>query len=180
MKIVKRILIGLVIIIAVILIAALFVKDQFSTEREVIINKPKAEVFAYIKELKNQTHYSKWVMMDPNVKLDYKGTPGAEGYMMSWESEESKVGKGSQTIKKIVEGERMDLAIHFIKPFEGNSDAWLSTEAVNENQTKVKWGFHGDLKYMMKVFHLLMNMEKQIGKDLQTGLDNLKGVLEKQ
>ena len=48
------ILIVLLIIIAIPLVVALFVKKSYSVERETIIDKPRAEVFNYIKFLKNQ------------------------------------------------------------------------------------------------------------------------------
>ena len=48
MRILKKILVVLAIIIAIPLIVALFVKKDYAVEREVIINKPKAEVFNYI------------------------------------------------------------------------------------------------------------------------------------
>jgi hypothetical protein len=179
MKILKKILIILAILVAIPLIAALFVKDDYSIERSVTINKPKQDVFNYIKLLRNQTHYSKWVMMDPNAKMEYTGTDGTPGFVSAWDSENKHVGKGAQTITKVTDGERIDLDIHFIKPLEGDSKAYLATTAVSDNQTKVTWGFYGPLKYPMKVMHLFMNMDKMIGSDLQTGLDNLKGVLEK-
>jgi hypothetical protein len=49
MKIVKKILIVLAIIIAIPLIIALFVKKDYAVQREVTIDKPKQEVFDYIK-----------------------------------------------------------------------------------------------------------------------------------
>jgi len=54
MKNLKRILVILAIIIAFPLIAALFVKREFTSERQININKPKQEVFDYIKHLNNQ------------------------------------------------------------------------------------------------------------------------------
>lgn len=72
MRILKKILVVLAIIIAIPLIVALFVKKDYAVEREVIINKPKAEVFNYIKFIKNQGHYSKWSMMDPAMKKTYQ------------------------------------------------------------------------------------------------------------
>ena len=65
MKIVKKILIGLAILIALVLVVALFVGKEYTAESEIIINKPKQEVFEYIKHIKNQNNYSKWNMMDP-------------------------------------------------------------------------------------------------------------------
>ena len=54
MKILKKILILIVAVIALALITALFVKKEYAVEREVVINKPKAEVFEYVNKNKNQ------------------------------------------------------------------------------------------------------------------------------
>lgn len=58
MKVLKKIGIGLIALIALVFIVGLFVKKEYGVEREIIINKPKAEVFNYIKYLKNQDNYS--------------------------------------------------------------------------------------------------------------------------
>ena len=174
-----KILIIIVVIVAIPFVIALFTRKDYTVEREIVINKPQQDVFNYIKVLKNQEHYSKWVMMDPNVKLVYSGTDGTVGSSSAWDSQEKNVGKGIQTISKLADGQRMDLDIHFIRPFEANSTAYMTTETVNGNQTKVKWGFNGSMKYPMNFMLLVMNMEKMLGDDLSTGLGSLKGVLEK-
>lgn len=55
-------------IIALLLIVALFVDKDFSAQRSIVINKPKAEIFAYIKLLKNQDTWSAWGKKDPAMK----------------------------------------------------------------------------------------------------------------
>jgi hypothetical protein len=117
--------------------------------------------------------------MDPNMKQEYIGTDGTVGFVSSWDSNVRNVGKGSQSIKKIVDGERIEYNIHFIKPFEGIASAYMKTEHVSENQTKVIWGFRSRMNYPMNLMLLFMNMDKMVGNDLATGLTNLKGVLEK-
>ncbi len=179
MKMIKIILLVLVAIVVIALIAAAFMKKDFNIEKEVTINKPRQEVFDYIKVLKNQTHYSKWVMMDPNAKMEYRGTDGAVGSVSAWDSENKNVGKGEQEIMKLADGQRMDLEIRFKKPFESKADAYMTTEDSGPNQTKVKWGFHSKMAWPTNLFTAMMNMEKMVGDDLQTGLNNLKGVMEK-
>jgi hypothetical protein len=179
MKILKGILFTILGITAIALITALFVKKEYAVEREVTINKPKQEVFEYIKYLKNQDSYSVWANMDPQMKKEYKGTDGTVGFVSAWDSEKSDVGKGEQEIKKITEGERIDFELRFIKPFESTEPAYMITESVSDNQTKVKWGFSGEMKYPMNLMLLFMNMEEMVGKDLATGLQNLKTKLEK-
>ena len=84
MKNLKKIFAVIAIIIAIPLVVALFVKKDYVVEREIIINKPKAEVFEYIKFLKNQDNYSKWNMMDPDMKKTYQGTYGTVGFISAW------------------------------------------------------------------------------------------------
>lgn len=178
MRIIKRILLFIVAIIALALIVALFVKKDFRAEKEVVINKPKQDVFNYIKHLKNQNEYGVWAKKDPNIKQDYTGTDGTVGFTSSWKGN-SEVGEGSQSITKIEEGQRMEMELHFIKPFDSRSPAWMTTEEVSPTQTKVKWGMSGNMVYPFNILGLFMNMNEMIGKDLQTGLDNMKNILEK-
>lgn len=179
MRILKKILIVVGILIAIPLIVALFVKKEYAVEKEIVINKPKTEVFEYIKLLKNQDNFSKWATIDPNMKKSYKGTDGTVGFVSHWESDNEEVGWGEQEIKKITEGERIDFELRFIKPFEATEPAFMSTETVSENQTKVKWGFSGYMDYPMNLMLLFMDFEKMIGDDLQTGLTKLKSEFEK-
>jgi len=79
MKIAKRILLGILGIIVLLLVVALFVKKEYAVEREIAINKPKQEVFDYVKFLKNQDNFSVWAQTDPNMKKDFRGTDGTVG-----------------------------------------------------------------------------------------------------
>jgi len=175
MRIVKSILKWLLILIAVILVVALFLKKEMSIEKSVVINKPKQEVFNYIKQLKNQDNYSTWAKMDPNMKGEFRGTDGTVGFVKAWDGE--KAGKGEQKIIKINEGRRIDYDLHFIKPFESNADVFMATEETSPTQTKVTWGFKSKMNWPSNIMGLFGDM--MVGKDFQTGLDNLKGILEK-
>jgi hypothetical protein len=65
------------------------------------------------------------------------------------------------------------------KPFKSTSWAYLTTVAVNDNQTRVHWGFTGKMKYPTNLTMLFMHMEKMVGGDLEKGLQNLKVLMEK-
>lgn len=179
----KKILIalGLIIVLGIIAIAAavMLTPTGFKAEREVTINKPKAEVFAYAKMIKNQNDWGPWAKKDPAMKQDYVGTDGTVGFISKWDSSHSEVGSGEQEIKKIVDGERIDTELRFLKPFESKADAYLITESVSENQTKVKWGFTGDMPRPANLMLLVMDMDKEVGKDFAEGLNSLKTILEK-
>jgi hypothetical protein len=176
LKILVFTLIGLVILA---LLTAVFVKKEYSVEREIGIAKPKQNVFDYVKYLKNQGNFSVWAKIDPNMKQEFRGTDGTVGFISAWDSENPKAGKGEQEIKKIADGERIDYEIRFLKPMKSTDNAFLSFSAVNDSLTVVKWGFWGKIKYPMNLTLLFMDMDAMLGKDLEGGLNNLKTELEK-
>ncbi|KAA2243255.1 SRPBCC family protein [Chitinophaga agrisoli] len=177
MKILKRILIVIVILIAIPLIIALFSRKNYAVEREITINKPRQEVFDYIKYLKNQDNFSVWAKMDPGMKREYRGTDATVGFVSAWDSKKD-VGAGEQEIKKITADGRIDYELRFIRPWAGRADSYLSTAPVSDNQTTVKWGMSSSMPYPMNIMLLVMDMDKVLGKDLQTGLTDLKTILE--
>jgi uncharacterized protein YndB with AHSA1/START domain len=179
MKALKAILFTLAAIIALALIAALFIEKEYAVEREITINKPVSEVFDYIKYLKNQDSYSKWNTMDPNMKHSYTGTDGTVGFIAAWEGNKN-FGVGEQEIMKIIEGERIETQLRFKEPFEAQDDAYMTTTMIDSTTTKVIWGFSGAFAYPMNLMKLIMNMEEQLGSDFETGLQNLKEILEKE
>ncbi|MCW3103338.1 MAG: GCN5-related N-acetyltransferase [Bacteroidetes bacterium] len=163
-------------IVAVIVILAIVAPTTFSIEREILINKPKAEVFAYVRSLKNQNNWSVWAMKDPAIRNEFRGTDGTVGFVNAWEGNKN-VGKGEQEIKKIVEGERMEFELRFEKPFKTTNDAYIVTEAVSANQTQVRWGFRGESPRPLNI--MTMFMKGMLAKDFDAGLRNLKNIVEK-
>lgn len=163
-------------ITALFLLLALVTKKDFSIEKQIIIDKPKAEVFNYLKLIKNQEKYSVWVMKDSNVKIVYTGTDGTVGFISSWTSDDKNVGIGAQEIIKINEGESMGVEVRFKKPFEATNYAHTDVTALSVTQTKVSNVFTGKQKFPMNVMNLFM--DKLIGKDMLQNLVNMKTNLE--
>lgn len=180
---IKKIIIALVglivLIIGCVVVAVLMAPTDIKVERSVTINKPKAEVFAYVKMLKNQNNWGPWYKKDPSMKIETRGTDGTPGFVTSWNSTNKDVGEGEQEIKKIAEGERVDTELRFKRPFETKSDAYMITEAAGDNQTKVRWGFSGSMPRPMNLLLLVMDMDKEVGKDFDDGLSSLKAIMEK-
>jgi hypothetical protein len=179
MKTLKKIAIILIAIITLPLIAALFLEKDYKVQREIIVEQPVDSVFNYIKYLKNQDNFSKWANMDPDMKKEYRGTDAAVGFVSAWESKKDDVGKGEQEIIKITQGQRIDYELRFIEPFEATENAYITTEKASSSSTKVIWGFNGHMNYPMNLMLVMMDFEDMIGNDLQTGLNTLKKVLEK-
>ena len=167
-------------IIIVLLVLALIAPKAYTVQRSIIINKPRQQVFDYVKYLRNQDYYSKWVMTDPNKRMTYSGTDGTVGYASAWVSDVKQAGKGEQTIENIIEGERIDIRVVFIKPFAGVANTYIATQTVTDDTTSVKWSFDSKMPFPMNAMLLFINMEKMLGADMEESLGNLKRVVEKQ
>jgi len=167
----------IVTIIAFPFILALFIKKEYTIRKDIIINKPVDVVFDYIRYLRNQEQFSKWVMTDPKMKTEFRGTDGQVGFVYAWDSEVKQAGKGEQEIMALIDGKRMDVEVRFEKPMKGVARTPFILESVSASQTRVNWGMHGHSNYPMNVMNPFM--DKLLGKDLQESLQNLKSILEK-
>ena len=172
-------LISIGVIIALLLTIAAMQSNAYVIARDITINRSREEVFEYIRHIRNMEHYNKWVMTDPNQKTSFKGTDGHVGFVYAWHSANKQAGKGEQEIKQLIANEKMVLEIRFEKPFKGVSEAIMTTEPVGNAQTKVTYLFKGAKNFGMKIAHLLFNLEKVLGKDLDITMKNLKAQLEK-
>jgi len=179
MNIFLIILLVIIGLVALLLIIALFTKKDYLIEREVTVSKPKNDVFNYVRLIKNQDLYSKWVMSDPNMKKTYSGTDGTTGFIYAWDSSQKETGKGEQEIKRVTDNEQIATEIRFEKPFRNVAQALMAVNEIGGNQTRVKWAFASSMKYPMNVMLLFIDFEKLLGKDMESSLVRLKGILEK-
>lgn len=172
------VLYGVVILLAIIVLLIIVAPKKYQVSRNIVINKPVSEVFQYIKHVKNQDHWSPWQKRDPNMKKTLTGVDGQVGFTTRWESDHKQVGHGEQEIKSIVENQRMESELRFLKPFKSVSNGYFTTEKEGAG-TKVTWGFYGTHKMPVNVMMMFFNMDKAVGKDFEEGLADLKTVLEK-
>jgi len=82
-------------------------------------------------------------------------------------------------LEDIEKGKRIDYELRFIEPFESTSPAYMVFTELDSNRTSVQWGFEGETPYPMNLMLLFVNVEDELGKELQAGLNNLKAIFEK-
>lgn len=174
MKIIKKIFLFLGVLVLLLLIIALVLPKDYTISHTVTINKPQKEVYEYARMLKNQKEWSVWVMADPNIKLTYSGEDGTVGASQSWEGNDD-VGSGSQTITKL-DGERIDVDLHFIKPFEGNQKAATIVKALNANSCTHTEEFYGHDPFPSNLLSLVGKI--MIKEAFEKNGENIKKVLE--
>ena len=163
-------------LILLFLLFALISGKEYNIVRTIRINAPKQKVYDYIKMLKNQDYYSKWVMTDPGMKKIFKGTDGTVGFIYGWNGNK-KAGEGEQEIKSLTEGSSMLSEVRFVRPFAGLSYLELTTTDIKENETEVSWRVNSVLKFPMN--GMLPMVKNMLAKDMDLSLQLLKGILEK-
>lgn len=169
------ILVGLAILL---FILSAIAPKTYDVSRSVEIARPKNEVFTYLRSLKNMDDWSPWAKKDPNMEKKFTGTDGEVGSQSYWNGNKE-VGEGEQEIKKIIDGERIESELRFLKPFKSTSDCYTQVEDSGNGNTKVTWGFSGKNKFPMNIMSLFKSMDAMVGPDFEQGMASLKEVLEK-
>lgn len=164
------------LLVAFVLIAGLFVAKDYHFETSIAINAPKEKVWQYAGSLHGMEKWSPFIESDPNIQVSFEGQDSAVGAIYTWKGNKE-VGSGSQTISKIDPLNRMDTHLHFIEPFEGEADAYLKLSGEG-NATSVAWGFNTRYNYPMNVMLLFINMDKMMGESFNKGLAKLKQLSE--
>jgi hypothetical protein len=174
-----NILITILLIFAGILIIpmilALFMRKKHYVRRDIIIHASRQKVFDYIKLLKNQDTFNENAMAGSDRKKEFKGTDGTVGCIYAW-SGGREAGVGEKEIMNIVEGERIETEIRFVKPMVVSATVIMETESLPGDETKVYWSNAGTLRYPLNL--MIPMMEKSVAKGMDSSLLNLKKILE--
>jgi uncharacterized protein YndB with AHSA1/START domain len=173
--IVSAILLALAII-AVVLFAATK-PSTFSVRRRATVNAPAEKIFAVLSDFHQWRGWSPWENRDPELKRSYEGSDRGEGAVYAWDGNKN-VGAGRMEILEATTPSKILIKLDFFKPFETHNTAEF-TMLPQDNATDVNWAMQGPAPFMHKVMQVFMNMDKMIGRDFETGLANLKTLLEK-
>jgi hypothetical protein len=161
---------------ALIVLAPLLIKKEYNIRRNIIIKQPADKIFSFVKQLKNQSRYNKWVMQDPNLRQEFRGNDGTKGFITAWEGNKQ-AGKGEQEIIDILENKRIDMELRFEKPFRNTGRLIITTTPVNGG-TRVEWSMEGRNSYPLNAMNLFIS--KMLAADMDESLNNLKKILEQE
>jgi uncharacterized protein YndB with AHSA1/START domain len=172
----KKILLGLALVIALILVVAAFQPGEFSVQRSLAIAAPPAALFDQVNDHRKFLVWNPWMKLDPNVKNTFSGPASGIGSVCSWQGNRD-VGAGSSTIIASKPGELVRLRMDWKEPMEGTSTVDFTFKPEGA-RTLVTWHIYGTNDYRGKVMCLFMNMDRMIGGQFELGLANLKTLVE--
>lgn len=175
MRLILRIVTGLVLIVALLAIAAFFLPRQVEVDRSVRIDAPPDKIFPYVNSLQKTEEWSPWLGRDPEVSLTYSGPEAGVGNTLEWVSEHPQVGTGRQEITLSKPNERVETALDF-GPM-GTATAYFALLGEG-GATDVTWGFSTDLGNNPVSRWMGLMMDDWVGGDYEKGLANLKALVE--
>lgn len=171
----KKILLGFLALVAVLVIVGFFLPANVHVERSTTIAAPPAAVYAHVADFEKFNAWSPWAELDPKTEYTHTGTPGAVGAKMAWKSDDPNVGSGSQTFTKLEPPKLVETALDFGEHGTALARFQLSEEG---GGTKVVWGFDSDMGANPIARYFGLMMDGMIGPDYEKGLANLKRVVE--
>ena len=145
----------------------------YHIERSITIDAPESKVRPAIENFAEWPKWSPWLCMEPDAKLDYRGTPGQIGHGYSWEGEV--VGAGSMEIVA-AEGSTLRMDLNFLKPFKSQAKVVMEIQSAGDSQTEVTWKMDGKMPFFL--FFMIGMMKAMIGMDYERGLRMLKEYVE--
>jgi uncharacterized protein YndB with AHSA1/START domain len=172
---IKKLLLGLVAVIAIILVVASFQSDDLNVTRSATIPAPPDAVFKVVNDFRQWDAWSPWSKLDPNMKKTLEGPPEGVGALYKW-SGNNEVGEGSTKLIDSKPNEKIGMKLEFVRPFAGSSDVEF-TFAPEGAGTKVTWAMQSKKPFIGKVVGLFMDCEKMCGDQFSEGLDNLGKVV---
>lgn len=169
---IKKILLALVALVAIICIAAAFQSDDMRVTRSATIAAPPEAVFKVVNDFRQWDAWSPWAKLDPNMTKSLEGPAEGVGAVYKW-SGNMEVGEGSTTLVESKPSEKVAMKLAFVRPMEGTSDVQF-TFVPEGSGTKVTWDMQSKKPFAGKIMSLFMDCEKMCADQFDEGLANLK------
>jgi hypothetical protein len=171
----KKIALGIVVVIAAILVIAAFQPNTFHVQRTATIKAPPEKIVPLIADFHHWSSWSPFEKLDPAMKRTMSGAPSGPGAVYAWDGN-SKAGAGRMEVLSASPA-AVKIQLDFTRPFASHTMAEFTLEPHGDT-TNVTWSMTGPQMYISKVICLFMNMDKMVGKDFETGLASLKAIAE--
>jgi uncharacterized protein YndB with AHSA1/START domain len=172
----KKIAIGAVAIIAIILGLAATKPNDFSVTRVITIKAPPEKIIPLIADFHNWTQWSPWEHLDPKMARTFEGPASGKGAGYAWKGN-SDVGQGHMEVLEVTPSKVL-IKLDFMTPFESNNMTQFDLTPDGDG-TKVTWKMSGPMLFISKIMSVFVNMEKMIAPDFEKGLAQMKTAAEK-
>lgn len=171
----KIILIGLVVVVGVLVLAALQ-SPTFSLSRGTVVATAPSIPFGLVNDFHRWEAWSPWAKLDPGMKVVFEGPDSGAGAVYKW-SGNSAVGEGRMEILESRSNSLVRIKLDFIKPFAATNLTVFEFKPEGAG-TSVNWSMSGTNGFVEKAMSLVISMDKMVGPDFEKGLAQLKTAAE--
>ncbi len=167
----------ILLVVLTIIVVASRKPDSFTISRDGVIDAAPEAVFAVLQDFHQWTHFSPWEAMDPNMARTFSGADQGVGAGYAW-SGNKKVGRGSMLITAAEAGKSLLLDLNFEAPMKANNTTRFTLRPEGSG-THLTWSMSGRNAFMNKLFGMVVNIDKLVGKDFERGINTLRAHLVK-
>ena len=175
----KKVLIGLAVLIVLVAGAGLAMPTSYAIEKSVVINAKPEAIHAHLDDLKKWEAWAPWYKMDDSIEVTYGEQTTGVGANQTWTSADS---PGELTLTRSDPATGIAYEMAFIMEDDSKAPADCAMNfTVNGGTTTVTWTMTGDVGDMMRpVLSGLMTpvVKSSIGDMFEDGLQDLKTVVE--
>lgn len=178
MSIVKKILLVLTGLIAILIVVGLVLPQHYAVARELVIRAPATTVFELVGDLKRWPAWEPFSAEDPTTQTTLGATTTGVGASQSWTGEGN---RGSLTFTQCdpARGIAYDLV------FENGDQQSLAKSSMeflpaDPGSVRVRWGMEGEMNLPVFGGYFALFSDRMIGGMFERGLENLKRTAEGQ
>lgn len=167
----KKILLGLGLILAGLLLYAAVIPGDFKIERSQEMSATAQQIYPHLNSPRLANSWSPFIAADPETKITYAGPESGVGANSSWVSD--KMGEGTATIVETVPNQKVKVRLDFLKPFEGTNMVEYIIEPSGD-KSRVTWLMTGHSNFLQRFICIFMNQDKMVGSFFEQGLKSLE------
>jgi hypothetical protein len=166
------VLLFVLLAVAVLLLLAARQPDSFTIQREGSIPASPEAVTALLQDFHQWQNFSPWEALDPTMTRSFSGADQGVGAAYVW-SGNKKVGRGDMLVTASIPGKSVAIDLNFQAPMKANNTC-LFTLRPEGNGSHLTWSMSGKNNFVGKIFALVFNIDKMVGKDFEKGINNLR------
>lgn len=171
-------MIYLLLLLLILLAAALgylaALPADYEVRRSLAMQVDRRSVFARVRDLRGWRDFSPWLLHEPEARLEYSPAPDQSGGWYSWDGKA--IGAGRLTHDHLVEPDRIDQTITFVRPFRTRAEVRWDFAETAGGGTEVTWSMRGRLPFLLRF--LTRPLARMMEQDFALGLALLRGTLD--
>lgn len=165
MKLIKKILIGLLILVVLLLILAFFLPREMNITATGKVDAPAKYAYNILNDFKHQSKWDPWLKLDTTMIFAFSENSMGEGAYVDYKS--NSYGEGRTTRVKSTGNEQIKLEAK-----SDNGDATMQYDLKTDgDQTDVSWNFKTEMPFPLNLMNFFF--QRSMKNEMENGISNI-------